>query len=127
MLGGFAHLYLAALRHIPTVADLLRNSEQTFSNIPGLRLGYGIIAVGFAPIAEEYLFRGLLFRALDPAWGGWRAVLGAAAFFTVYHPLLSWPPVLCFGAINCSLFKRTRRLLPCILLHMAYNATVLMR
>ncbi|WP_114207413.1 type II CAAX prenyl endopeptidase Rce1 family protein [Acidisarcina polymorpha] len=54
-------------------------------------------------------------------------VLGAAAFFTVYHPLLAWLPVFCLGVANCLLFKRTRRLLPCILLHMTYNATVLMR
>ena len=126
-LGGLAHVYLAVLRHIPTVADLLGRSDQAFNDIPGLRLSYAIMAVGFAPLAEEYLFRGLLFRALDREWGGWRAVLGAAAFFAVYHPLLSWLPVFCLGVVNCLLFKRTRRLLPCILLHMVYNATVLMR
>jgi len=38
--------------------------------------------------AEEYLFRGLLFRALDRESGGWRAVAGSAAFFAVYHPPL---------------------------------------
>jgi membrane protease YdiL (CAAX protease family) len=54
-------------------------------------------------------------------------VLGAAAFFTVYHPLLAWPPVFCVGAINCLLFKKTRRLLPCIVLHMTYNAVLLLR
>ena len=25
-----------------------------------------------APLAEEYFFRGLLYRALDREWGGWR-------------------------------------------------------
>ena len=86
-----------------------------------------LLAVGFAPLAEEYLFRGLLYRALDRDWSGWRAVLGAAAFFTVYHPLLAWPPVFCVGAVNCLLFKKTRRLLPCIVLHMTYNAVLLLR
>ncbi len=65
-----------------------------------LRVAYLIMAVGFASFAEEYLFRGLLYRALDRDWSGWRAVLGAAAFFTVYHPLLAWPPVFCVGAVS---------------------------
>jgi membrane protease YdiL (CAAX protease family) len=126
-LGVFAQGYMAVLRHIPALADVLRKSDQAFSGIPGLRLGYAIIAIGFAPFGEEYLFRGLLFRALDREWGGWRAVLGAAAFFTVYHPLLAWLPVFCLGAVNCLLLKKTRRLVPCILLRMTYNAIVLMR
>jgi membrane protease YdiL (CAAX protease family) len=84
-----------------------------------------VMSVGFAPLAEEYHFRGLLFRALDREWGGWKAVLGAAAFFAVYHPLLSWPPVFLLGAVNCLLFRKTRRLAPAVLLHMVYNTVVL--
>ncbi len=126
-LGGLAHGYTVVLRHIPALTEMLRNAQQNASQFPGLRVAYLVTAVGFAPFAEEYLFRGLLYRALDRDWGGWRAVLGAAAFFTVYHPLLAWPPVFCVGAVNCLVFKRTRRLLPCILLHMTYNAVLLVQ
>lgn len=126
-LGGLAHGYTVVLRHIPALTELLRNAEQSSTQFPGLRVAYFITAVGFAPFAEEYLFRGLLYRALDRDWGGWRAVFAAAAFFTVYHPFLAWPPVFCVGAVNCLLFKKTRRLLPCILLHMTYNAVLLLR
>lgn len=125
VLGGLAQGYTVVLRHIPAFTELLRNAQQAATQFPGLRVAYAITAVGFAPFAEEYLFRGLLYRALDRDWGGWRAVLGAAAFFTVYHPLLAWPPVFCVGAVNCLLFKKTRRLLPCIVLHMTYNALLL--
>ena len=127
VLGGLAHGYTVGLRHIPALTELLRNAQQAATQYPGLRVAYVIMAVGFAPFAEEYLFRGLLYRTLDRDWGGWRAVLGAAAFFTVYHPLLAWPPVFCVGAVNCLLFKKTRRLLPCIVLHMTYNAVLLVR
>jgi membrane protease YdiL (CAAX protease family) len=85
------------------------------------------MAVGFAPFAEEYLFRGLLFRALDREWGGWRAVVGSAAFFAVYHSPLSWFPVALLGAANALIFKKTGRLVPAVVLHMVYNAVVLMR
>ena len=126
-LGGFAHGYTAILRHFSPLTDILRNADQLFTHNPGLHIAYAVMAVGFAPFAEEYLFRGLLYRALDRDWGGWRAVLGAAAFFTVWHPLLAWPMVFSVGVVNCLLFKKTRRLLPCIVLHMAYNAVVLVR
>ena len=78
-----------------------------------------------APLAEEFLFRGLLYRALDREWGGWKAVVGAAAFFAIYHPALSWAPVAVLGAANCVLFRRSGSLAPCVVLHMTYNAIVL--
>ena len=86
-----------------------------------------VMAVGFAPFAEEYLFRGLLFRALDREWGGWKAVVGSAAFFAIYHQPLAWPLVFSVGALNALLFRKTRRLAPAVVLHMLYNAVVLSR
>ena len=82
------------------------------------------MAVGFAPFAEEYPFRGLLFRALDREWGGWRAVPGSAAFFAIYHPVLAWFPVALLGTGNALLFKKSGRLGPAVALHMLYNAVV---
>lgn len=70
------------------------------------------MAVAFAPFAKEYLFRGLLFRALDREWGGWRAVAGSAAFFAIYHQPLAWLPVGLLGIANALLFKKTGRLAP---------------
>jgi membrane protease YdiL (CAAX protease family) len=104
---------------------MIRNSHKQMANIPNLRASYVVTAVMFAPFAEEYLFRGLLFRALDREWGGWRAVVGSAAFFAVYHPALAWPPVFLLGAANALLFKKTGQLAPAVVLHMVYNAVVL--
>lgn len=126
-LGIAGQGYLAAIRHIPSIAESIRKSQELMNQIPSLHFGYAIMAIGIAPFAEEYLFRGLLYRALDREWGGWRAVVGAAAFFVVYHPLLAWPPVFCLGALNCLVFKKSGRLAPCILLHMTYNAVVMLR
>ena len=93
--------------------------------VPHARVAYFVMAVGMAPFAEEYLFRGLLYRALDREWRGARAVVGAAAFFTVYHPLLAWPPVFALGALNAVLFRRSGRLTTSMAAHVAYNAIVL--
>ncbi len=126
-LGLFAAGYLAVLHHIPATAEILRKSEEALAKIPDLKISYAVMAVGFAPFAEEYLFRGLLFRALDREWGGWRAVVGSAAFFAVYHPPLAWIPVFLLGASNAMLFKKTGRLAPAVMLHMIYNAVVVLR
>jgi membrane protease YdiL (CAAX protease family) len=125
LLGAAGGLFLAVLLQFPAIAEIIRQSHAQLANIPGLRASYLVMAVGFAPFAEEYLFRGLLFRALDREWGGWRAVLGSAAFFAIYHPVLSWLPVSLLGVANAILFKRTGRLAPAVLLHMVYNIVVL--
>jgi len=126
LLALFAHFYLIAIALVPSIAEVIRTSEHQMQSIPGLAIAYAVIAIGFAPFAEEYLFRGLLYRALDRQWGGWKAVFGAAAFFAIYHPPLSWLPVAFVGAANCLLFKTSKRLAPAVLLHMTYNAVVIL-
>jgi len=125
VLGLFAIGYLAVLQHLPATAEMIRKAHEQMAKIPNLRISYAVMAVGFAPFAEEYLFRGLLFRALDREWGGWRAVVGSAAFFAIYHHPLSWLPVALLGITNALLFKKTGRLAPAVILHMVYNAVVL--
>jgi len=124
LLGLCASGYIALLQQIPAIAEILRKSQEQMAKIPHLKLSVAVMAVGFAPFAEEYLFRGLLYRALDREWGGWHAVIGSAAFFAIYHPPLSWLPVALLGAVNALLFKKTGRLAPAVALHMVYNAVV---
>jgi membrane protease YdiL (CAAX protease family) len=123
-LGLFAHGYLAVLSHFPATAEIIHKSQELMTQIPNLRIFYGIMAIGFAPFAEEYLFRGLLFRSLDREWGSWRAVLGSGAFFAIYHPVLSWLPVALLGMMAAILFKKTGRLGAPVVLHMVYNLIV---
>jgi membrane protease YdiL (CAAX protease family) len=126
ILGLFARGYLALLLYFPATAQLIRHSQEQMAKIPHLKLSFAIMAVGFAPFAEEYLFRGLLFRALDREWGGWRGIVGSGAFFAIYHSPLSWLPVGLLGVTNAFLFRKTRLLAPAIVLHMVYNAVVLL-
>jgi membrane protease YdiL (CAAX protease family) len=125
VLGVAAHLYLAILHRVPESARLLEEAQQQMDALPSAHVAYAVMAVGLAPFAEEFLFRGLLYRALDCEWGGWRAIIGAAAFFAVYHPTLSWAPVAALGALNAMLYKRSGLLAAAVAAHMAYNATIL--
>jgi membrane protease YdiL (CAAX protease family) len=124
-LGLLARGYIALLVHFPTLAEMIQMSRDQMAKVYGLKLSYGLIAIAFAPFAEEYLFRGLLFRALDREWGGWRAVAASAALFAIYHPPLAWLPVGLLGIACALLFKNTGRLAPAMILHLVYNAVVL--
>ena len=44
--------------------------------LAGLLVLFGVAVVLVAPLAEELLFRGLIYRALDGVWAGWAAVVG---------------------------------------------------
>jgi membrane protease YdiL (CAAX protease family) len=125
LLGMFGLGYQFVLEHLPATAEMMRNAQKQMTSVPNLRASYFIMAVFLAPFAEEYLFRGLLYRALDREWGGWRAVVGSAAFFAIYHPPMAWIPVALVGAANAILFKKTGRLSSAVALHLVYNAMVM--
>ena len=128
-LGMLGLGYQFLLARLPATRELIEQARQQLSDGSDLRKAYFIMAVFFAPFAEEFLFRGLLFRALDREWKGkwhgWLAILGSAGFFASYHPVLAWPPVFLLGAVNAFMFKKSGKLAPCVLLHMIYNAVVL--
>jgi len=124
-LGVFGLGYRWCLWHVPRIAEDLASMAKYLAEHPDRKWGLLLVAVAFAPIAEEYLFRGLLFRALDREWGGWRAVVGSAIFFGVYHPPLSWIPVGLAGVVLALLFKTSGRLWPCVIVHAVYNAMVI--
>ena len=125
-LAVFAHGYMWAAAHIPSIGPLIQRSQALLARDHELKIAYASMAILVAPVAEEYLFRGLLFRALDREWGGWRAILGSAAFFAIYHPVLAWVPVFLLGVANAVIFKRTGRLGAAVALHAVYNAGVLL-
>jgi membrane protease YdiL (CAAX protease family) len=123
---GIAGLgYLTLLHHLPFTQEIAWEMDEHFPKDKNSLAFLFIMAVGMAPLAEEYLFRGLLFRALDREWGGPRALFWSASFFAIYHPPVSWIPVFAVGLAACWLFRKTGRLGPCVLLHMVYNALVL--
>lgn len=125
VLAGFAMLYLMGLRVFPPTAEFMAGIHQMGSAKSEAWLIF-IMAVGMAPIAEEYLFRGLLFRSLDREKKGIAALIWSSAYFAIYHPPVSWVPVFFLG-LGCGwLYKKSGRLGPSVLLHMTYNALVIL-
>ena len=125
VLALFATGYVFVLSRFGPFTQTFRLAEEQAENMPNLWTGLFIVGVFFAPFAEEFLFRGLLFRALNREWGAGRAVLASAAFFAIYHPPASWLPVGLLGVATALVFRKTGRLAPAVILHMVYNAVVI--
>lgn len=100
-----------------------------------LRSGVPIVlivatAVIGAPVAEEFLFRGLLLRSLLQRHSPFAALVVSSGFFALAHatpwtPLTSLWPAAVAGVALGTLTLRTKRLLPAIITHAVYNGAVL--
>jgi membrane protease YdiL (CAAX protease family) len=89
-------------------------------------VAFGAMTCFVAPLAEEFFFRGFLFRVLHERIG---VVAGVAitgiAFGLVHLPSGDWIGTIVlslFGMALCVLFLRTSSLLPCIMLHAFHNS-----
>jgi membrane protease YdiL (CAAX protease family) len=92
----------------------------------GLIAVFLLLAV-IAPVAEEILFRGVVFSGLRDSWGeGW-AILVSSVLFGVIHlqPLVMIPTAI-LGLLLAKVFSVTRSLWASIALHSAYNATIML-
>jgi uncharacterized protein len=79
-----------------------------------------------APICEEFLFRGYMFRALRNWHGPWPAALIVGLIFGAFHiegsPVGFLVPLAIFGVMLCLVYELTDSLYPCIALHAVNNS-----
>ena len=94
------------------------------------RMGSGsfssiVISCAIAPVLEEMLFRGVVLRSFLRLYSRPAAILGSAALFGFAHlNLYQFAVAMVMGTVAGWLYERTRSLLPCILLHSAYNSAL---
>lgn len=94
---------------------------------------FGFLSVLFlsavvVPIAEEFLFRGVLFRWIRDRWSFWPAALGSAAAFALLHPPTagSTPMIFLIGLALAALYEKSGSLWPSMILHGVNNAVGIM-
>lgn len=86
------------------------------------RAGIGLFAIAGAAVAEEVLFRGILFAAVRDAGLPRAALWGTALFFGAIHMnLAAFVPLTLFGAALAWLYARTGTLGSGIAAHAAFN------
>ena len=78
-----------------------------------------------APLFEEWLFRGLLFRTLRQSWSVAGSVALSAVLFTVIHPAASSVGVLSLAVVTALVYERTGRLAAPMAIHFGYNLMVM--
>ncbi len=89
------------------------------------------IAVVVAPVTEEIVFRGVLFRSLRDRFGTWLGVFASAAIFSLVHVevLVSQPAALAglfaIGVVLAGAYARTGNLVVAIIGHATFNAVSL--
>lgn len=100
------------------------SSGEPFTTAQLLMLLF-LIAI-LAPIAEEFFFRGMLYPLLRK-WGSGVAIVGSAALFSMVHfiPIL-FPSLFFVGLILGLLRERSNSIIPCIVLHIMQNGTMIL-
>jgi membrane protease YdiL (CAAX protease family) len=106
---------------IPTPKFIEQIFLELMSGHPVAKL---IALVVIAPMTEEMLFRGLIFREFARRYSMRHAIFGSAALFALFH-LNPWQAVVAFpvGVLAAWLVLRTGSIIPGIMLHAALNFT----
>jgi len=96
----------------------LKNS----SSAPEL-IALGIVTIVLAPIAEEALFRGVLYPTIKQHGFPRMALWGTSALFAAIHLNVAiFPPLLLLALVLAWLYEKTDNLLAPIAAHAAFNA-----
>jgi membrane protease YdiL (CAAX protease family) len=120
---GLVAVYAVSLAH-----DLVVHPEQQpiVNEFPRSGAGaalFVVVAVVMAPLFEEIVFRGFLFRGFANSWGWvWGAVASAAVFGLAHLQLDVFVPLAALGFVLAWAYKRTGSLWACIAMHGIFNA-----
>ncbi|HOF88143.1 MAG TPA: type II CAAX endopeptidase family protein [Armatimonadota bacterium] len=118
-----AYLIAAALFGMDRQQQPLVEALQ--SGGPLLQVYLVVVAAVMAPLVEETLFRGLLFRALNARLAFWPAALISALLFAAGHALLlALLPVMLLGMLFAFLTRRAGSVVPSAAAHGVYNLVV---
>jgi len=119
--------YLWVVERVEPLRALKQETLNASKGMPDAGLAWMVaLAVIAAPLFEEYLFRGLVFKGLRRTMKPAFAILASAAIFAIVHPPLSFVPVFGLGIAAALAFEGSRSLLAPILAHAVYNGALVL-
>ena len=138
----YGHAVLLALAAILLVAGVTLSIER-ITGAPLENPQVGMLAPGgasiysaavmvflvavVAPLAEELLFRGLLYRWIAERFGMWIGLVISSLIFSSMHGiLLLIPPLFVVGCLLAWLYEKSGSVLPCIVMHGVFNGIMLL-
>ncbi len=105
------------------LVTLIAEESAKKENIPTL-IFFVVMAVVVAPIAEEILFRGILYPAIKQIGYPRLAVIGTALLFALFHVnLLTFASLTAVALALIALYEFTDNLLAPITAHAVFNAS----
>jgi membrane protease YdiL (CAAX protease family) len=120
-LGKMVELLLLRLGQVPELQLAVKMLQESPSG--GQLVVYGFGAVVLAPVAEEMLFRGILYPTLKqsgyPRLAWWASSL---LFASTHMNLLAFVPLTFLALVLAWLYERTANLLTPIVTHVLFNA-----
>jgi membrane protease YdiL (CAAX protease family) len=132
--GGLALLSCAITTGIVSFLLLqigLLDSEPVAKKIVGLPITILFLAFTLAPVAEEMLFRGFLFRKISevsrsPIAGALLSTAIFAALHIAYGSIAEIAIAFSVGLVLCAYTQHTRSLVPAIVAHISFNLLSIM-
>ena len=110
-----------ALAHL--IAQLKPHEiEMARAFVPAEMVRSLLVAGILAPLTEELVFRGLLYRAWEARWGWVASMLATSTIFAAYHP--NFAPTFVAGILYVCLYRRTGSIWAPIAVHSAYNVLI---
>ena len=104
---------------VSLIAEEAAKPDQT-----GLLIFFVVMAVAVAPVAEEILFRGILYPAVKQLGHPRVAVIGTALLFALFHVnLLTFASLTAVALALIALYEFTDNLLAPITAHAVFNAS----
>jgi ABC-2 type transport system permease protein len=127
--GAFAALvalaYLWLARRVPSLAASFDEAQKSIDQLDhDARLWMLAVAVVAAPLFEEFIFRGILYKGFRHSVRAPLAALASALVFALVHPATTALPVFIMAVLAATAYERTRWLLTPVAAHMTYNAIV---
>jgi membrane protease YdiL (CAAX protease family) len=127
-LGAAAGVVGLAYLRLADVVEPLRKAKEAMTDVMAeaapSRWPLLALVVVAAPLVEEFLFRGLVYRGLRRTARPAVAVVGSALIFAIVHPPVSFAPVFVLGLAAAWGLERTGSLWTPIFAHATYNAAV---
>lgn len=84
-----------------------------------------VLTLLLAPMAEEIIFRGLIFDSWLYYMNKWTALICQSLLFSLAHgTMVHLIPTFVFSLFQGVLYMRTKKLMYCVIVHMIYNTLV---
>ena len=121
--SGVSLLWIMLAEQLPALKDSLNAMNMGNENIGGGSfLGAVVVAVIGAPLIEEIVFRGIVFRSLRRVSLPWVAILVSSVLFGLYHMnTVQIVYATLMGLVAGIIYEKSNNLLFPILVHVANN------